>query len=222
MRRKNPKNPKNRKDINIVLDLDNTLIYSIESNKVKKDDPKFKCISNYSSEKMDDDYIVCERPNLQAFLNWLFKNFNVMIWSAASPDYVDFITQNIVNKNPSHRIEHIFNSNQCDESQKHYNGDTKNLNLLWDHYDFDGYGPYNTLIIDDMGHVCKSQPKNSIRIKKFIANEKSIKENDIIFLKIKTDDKILSLDFNDVKDFGYFILIWKYNIHLIIGISWQL
>ena len=92
MRRKNPKNPKNRKDINIVLDLDNTLIYSIESNKVKKDDPKFKCISNYSSEKMDDDYIVCERPNLQAFLNWLFKNFSYISrighWIAKDASFV--------------------------------------------------------------------------------------------------------------------------------------
>lgn len=164
-----------RKDINIVLDLDNTLIYSHDSNKIKKDNPKW--LSNYSTENMDDEYIVCERPGLQVFLEWLFKNFNVMIWSAASPDYVDFITKKIVQKTSSRNVDHIFNSDQCDESQKHYNGDTKNLNLLWDHYDFTGYGPYNTLIIDDMGHVRKSQPSRCIRIKKFIANENSIKDN---------------------------------------------
>lgn len=164
-----------RKAINIVLDLDNTLIYSHNFSKIKKDDPEW--LSNYSYENMDDDYVVCERPGLQVFLDWLFKNFNVMIWSAASPDYVDFIANNIVKKNPSRVINHIFNSDQCDESQKHYNGDTKNLNLLWDHYDFKGYGPYNTLIIDDMGHVCESQPSRSIRIKKFIANKKSLNDN---------------------------------------------
>ena len=164
-----------RKAINIVLDLDNTLIYSHDSSKIKKDNPEW--LSNYLYENMDDDYVVCERPGLQNFLDWLFKNFNVMIWSAASPDYVDFISQKIVGKNPSRVIEHIFNSEQCDESQKHYNDDTKNLNLLWDHYDFEGYGPYNTLIIDDMGHVCESQPSKSIRIKKFIANQKSLNDN---------------------------------------------
>lgn len=164
-----------RKAINTVLDLDNTLIYSHDSSKIKKDNPEW--LSNYSYENMDDDYVVCERPGLQVFLDWLFENFNVMIWSAASPDYVDFIAKKIVGKNPSRVIEHIFNSDQCDESQKHYNDDTKNLNLLWDHYDFEGYGPYNTLIIDDMGHVCKSQPSKSIRIKKFIANQKSINDN---------------------------------------------
>jgi TFIIF-interacting CTD phosphatase-like protein len=172
-----------RKAINIVLDLDNTLIYSHDSSKIKKDNPEW--LSKYSSENMDDDYVVCERPGLQVFLDWLFKNFNVMIWSAASPDYVDFIANKIVKKNPSRVIEHIFNSKHCDESQSHYKGDTKNLNLLWDHYDFDGYGPYNTLIIDDMGHVCKSQPSKSIRIKKFIANENSL--NDHVLDDIKNN-----------------------------------
>jgi hypothetical protein len=175
-----------RKAINIVLDLDNTLIYSHNFSKIKKDNPDW--LSNYSYENMDDDYVVCERPGLQVFLDWLFKHFNVMIWSAASPDYVDFIANYIIKKNPSRVIDHIFNSDQCDESQKQYNGDTKNLNLLWDHYDFSGYGPYNTLIIDDMGHVCESQPSKSIRIKKFIANKKSINDNVLDDIKNKLSE----------------------------------
>jgi hypothetical protein len=175
--RKSKSISRKRKAINVVLDLDNTLIYSHNFSKIKKDNPEW--LSNYSYENMDDDYVVCERPGLQVFLDWLFENFNVMIWSAASPDYVDFIANNIVKKNPSRVIEHIFNSKHCDESQTRFDGDTKNLNLLWDvdHYDFKGYGPYNTLIIDDMDHVCESQPLRSIRIKKFIANKKSINDS---------------------------------------------
>ena len=63
-----------RKAINIVLDLDNTLIYSHNFSKIKKDNPDW--LSNYSYENMDDDYVVCERPGLQVFLDWLFKHFN--------------------------------------------------------------------------------------------------------------------------------------------------
>jgi TFIIF-interacting CTD phosphatase-like protein len=165
-----------RKPINVVLDLDNTLIYSIDYNKVDKNKPQpYKCYP------MDQDYLVCERPGLQRFLTWLFKNFNVMVWSAASSDYVDFIVKEIViGKKKNRNVEHVFSSEKCDESQQKYNDDTKNLNLLWDTYDFEGYGPFNTLIVDDMKHVIKSQPNNSIRIKKFVANQSGLEDTDLV------------------------------------------
>jgi hypothetical protein len=161
------------KSINVVLDLDNTLIYSWESKRANIE--KLEKLECYKYHNMDNEFIVCERPGLQKFLDWLFAHFNVMIWSAASPDYVDFIVKNIViGKHKNRIVEHVFDSTKCDESQQHYNGDTKNLCMLWDKYDLPGYGPYNTLIIDDMGHVVKCQPKNSIHSRKFIANDKDV------------------------------------------------
>ena len=190
---------KNNKPIKVVLDLDNTLIYSWDYPKFDKE----KLGKHYICYNMDEDYMVCERPGLQPFLTWLFQNFEVMVWSAASPDYVDFIVKKIVIGNHKNRkVQHIFNSEKCDESQEKYNGDTKNLNLLWDTYDFEGYGPYNVLIIDDMGHVIKSQPSRSIRIKKFVANEKSIGDND--FDRIKKILKKILVRFNETeKDPSY-------------------
>jgi hypothetical protein len=175
----------NRKPINVVLDLDNTLIYSHEYNKANDEiKSKYKCY------EMDKDYLVCERPNLQSFLTWLFRNFNVMVWSAASPDYVDFIVDKIVIGNRTERkIEYVFNSEKCDESRKHYNDDLKNLNMLWDTYDFPGYGPFNTLIVDDMGHVIKSQPRSGIRVRKFIANEKDDNHGDNDLNRVKGELK---------------------------------
>ena len=64
-----------RKNINVVLDLDNTCIYSHECSRMKQI-PDWLPI-NYTYRVMDDDYIVCERPGLQDFLDWLFDNFNV-------------------------------------------------------------------------------------------------------------------------------------------------
>jgi hypothetical protein len=165
--KKSPK--KVRKPINVILDLDNTLIYSISQEKFPKKKTHLHSMKHY---KMDDDYYVFERPGLQTFLNWLFKNFNITVWSAASPEYVEFIVKNVIEKN-KRNIEYILNSDNCEESQTVY-GDKhiKNLNMLWDHYEIDGYDSYNTLIIDDLKMVCKIQPHNSIQIKSFNTRSK--------------------------------------------------
>lgn len=192
------------KKINVVIDLDNTVIYSHAYNlykKLKEKDTKW--LHTYPNYQMDDDYVVCERPQLQSFLTWLFKNFNVMVWSAASPDYVDFIVKNIILNKKNRKLDRVFNSTHCDESQEMYNGDTKNLNLLWDKYDFENYGPYNTLIIDDMKHVIDSQPNNAIRIKKFIADEKRQTDCELENIKKKLIEIKRRFDRSSTKKIDY-------------------
>ncbi|MDB4726450.1 HAD family hydrolase, partial [bacterium] len=55
---------------NVVLDLDNTLIYSEETGKFKYDKNIVKS-SKYISHYLDGYFITYERPYLQLFLNWL-------------------------------------------------------------------------------------------------------------------------------------------------------
>lgn len=161
-----------RKDINITFDLDNTLIYSIPFEKYPKRDCYLHEIPHYF---MDKDYVVFERPGLQKFLDWVFKHFNVMVWSAASPEYVEFIAKNIIEKN-GRKLEYVLNSENCEDSQQIFGENhIKNLKMLWDIHDLDGYGPYNTLIIDDLKMVCKIQPKNSINIKCYNVTKKDSK-----------------------------------------------
>ena len=162
-----------RNDITVVLDLDNTLIYSIPMIKgfPKKKFPKKKSYLNQmKTHKMNEDFIVFERPGLQNFLSWLFKNFNVIVWSAASPDYVEFIVKNIIEKK-NRKVEYVLNSENCEDSQKIF-GDKhiKNLKLLWDIHDLP-LGPHTTLIIDDLKMVTGIQPHNSIQIKSFNTNK---------------------------------------------------
>jgi TFIIF-interacting CTD phosphatase-like protein len=172
-----------RKNINVILDLDNTCIYSHELKKLKQ---KPEWLSQYKCHVMDDDYIVCERPGLGPFLDWLFSNFNVMIWSAASPDYVDFIAKHIIGKRG--KIEHVFNSEHCEESKKRYKKTIKMLKMLWEHKDLKGYGPYNTVIIDDLKYVTDPQPYNSIPIKRFVANQKHVNDNELENVKKKLEN----------------------------------
>ena len=182
-----------RKPINVILDLDNTLIYSISCEKLPKN--KKSHLHSMKFHKMDDDYYVFERPGLQDFLDWLYNNYNISVWSAASPDYVEFIVKNIIEKN-GRKVEYVLNSDNCEKCQQIF-GDKhiKNLKMLWDIHDIRGYGPYNTLIIDDLKMVCKVQPNNSIQIKSFNTNNKiSIKDTELKIIKKKLEG--ISLHFH--------------------------
>lgn len=161
--------PTQPRPINVVLDLDNTLIYSIPFSKFPK---RRSVMHSRPHHFMDDEYVIFERPGLQEFLDFLFSHFNVMVWSAASPEYVEFIVENILSKEGRH-FEYVLNSDNCEDCQDYYGEDQfKNLRYLWDIHDLPGYGPYNTLIIDDLGLVRKTQPNNAIQVKSFNTNRK--------------------------------------------------
>ena len=179
-----PKKSGKSKDMNIILDLYGTLIYSYAINTPELEHKVMarRWLPRYKYHRMDNDFVIIERPKLQEFLDWLVRNFKVTIWSAASPDYVDFIRKKVFGKR---KIHHVFNSNACEESQKIY-GELKHLGLLWDKYDLKGFGPQNTLIIDDLKYNTSNlQPNNSIHIKKFIANKDNVEDNELSNIKAK-------------------------------------
>ena len=93
--------------MNVLLDLDQTLIFSIPTDKIEESDSdKLKTLKNHN---MDNEYIVFERPYLQEFLDFLFKNFKVSIWTAANKEYALFIMDNIIiGKNKDRKIEYLF------------------------------------------------------------------------------------------------------------------
>ena len=80
---------------NIILDLDQTVISAEASEELdfKKYQEKSKL---FRSDNMDGYYMVYSRPYLQEFLDYIFKNFNVSIWTAASKDYALFIIEKII------------------------------------------------------------------------------------------------------------------------------
>jgi TFIIF-interacting CTD phosphatase-like protein len=173
---------------NIILDLDETLIYADATEDFDLNDYKKKFKSQLASGKepftyhnMDDYYLVFERPHLQEFLDYAFKNFNVSIWTAASKDYALFIIKNIIIGNHKDRkLDFIFFNFHCNCSKKH-NKKTKNLRMLWDVYHLPGYNNQNTFIMDDYSEVYDTQSDNCIIAEEFsIHNNKSEKDD---FLK---------------------------------------
>lgn len=163
--------------INILLDLDQTIIsaestsdYNFKKNKVKS--------KKFTFHDMDGYYIVFERPGLQPFLDYLFANFNVSVWTAASKDYALFIIDKIILKNkPNRKLDWVFFSYHCDISKKVKNG-SKSLDMLWDVYKIEGYNKDNTVILDDYDEVHQTQPDNCIIAKPFeFEDDNSHKDN---------------------------------------------
>lgn len=162
---------------NIFLDLDNTLI----------------CSEDYSRTVVKDAYVydydflypfvTTGRPYLQFFLDYLFENFNVSIWTAASKNYASFIYDRFIKRyNHKRQIKLLLYNVHCELSMKKTGG-SKSLSMLWEVWKFPGFDKNNTFIIDDLKEVFTIQPQNCIRIKPFIFNK-----NGMIY-----DDELIKL-----------------------------
>lgn len=182
--------------INILLDLDQTLIsaestsdYNFKKNKSKS--------NKFTFYDMDGYYIVFERPDLQPFLDNLFANFNVSIWTAASKDYALFIIDKIILQNkPKRKLDWVFFSYHCDISKKIKKG-SKSLEILWDVYKIPGYNKNNTFILDDYDEVYNTQPNNCIIAKAFEFEDSDSNQDD--FLK-QLSEKLKDLKKNKSVD----------------------
>lgn len=148
---------------NILLDLDNTIISSIsKAEECKSHKPRMKL---FKYEDMDGYYTVFERPGLQKFLDYLFKHFNVSIWTAASKTYALFIIDKFILKDhPKRKLDYILFSHHCKESNEKYKTQ-KSLKML--EKMIENYDLKSTYIIDDHPDVYKAQPENCIQIEEF-------------------------------------------------------
>lgn len=151
---------------NIILDLDSTVINSIR--------PWEKQPKGFVSYEMKDDnadqieFVVYERPHLQKFLDFLFSNYRVAVWTAASKDYAIFIIENILlQKKPERKLEFFlfdYHGDFCEDCGK----SPKDLQLVYD--TFSGFTKNNTIIVDDYEEVYMPQMCNAYPIPPFIVN----------------------------------------------------
>lgn len=130
----------------LILDLNGTLISRMKCGKTKAKKPFYA------------------RPHYQAFLDFIFKHFEVMVWSSARQQNVE-------------RMCHIFTEPlklvwsrshlQLSQQQFHSNTDTiKDLDIVWKHF-LNEYNATNTIVIDDSPSKLVLQPYNLIHIRTF-------------------------------------------------------
>lgn len=153
-------------NLNIILDLDNTIINSIAYDRMKYV-PK-----NIELESVDiGEFITFKRPNLDIFLDFLFNNFNVGVYTLGSRDYAQDIVWNFIQNKPGRKVDFILSieDEYINASSPNYIGLglTKNLRFLWEDLKIYDYYPCNTFIIDDNPFVKDTNPYNTIHVNKF-------------------------------------------------------
>lgn len=155
-----------RKRINVVLDLDQTLIYGEELNSFDVHKHRKKMLK-FKYEMMQNFFIIFERPGLQQFLDFLFNNFNVAVWTAATKDYALFVVNHFILVKPNRKLDFIFHAEHCNQSILKKKG-IKDLCMIWDEFNIQNYSKKNTILIDDNPDVLFNQYQNVLEIKPFI------------------------------------------------------
>lgn len=152
--------------LNVLLDLDNTIINSLESKEIKNISPDIQ--SQFFYKDMDNFFRVFARPHLDTFLDYLFDNYNVGVYTAAESSYALFIVNNFILTKPGRKLNlFMYRYHVTLGEQRYGEGRIKDLRLLWEFMKLYNYYPCNTVLIDDLSDVKKTNPKNVIAIPSF-------------------------------------------------------
>ncbi len=165
--------------INLLLDLDNTLISSLTFAEAKKFNPS----EELSFETMGKYWKCFRRPHLEDFLDFAFDHFDVSVFTAASKSYMLFIIDKMILTKPNRKLRLMLFDQNCEESRKLYNPKTpKDLKYV---FNFEGFHLCNTILIDDLIHVKKAQPEMVIRCPYFDAAKKRKAPKDTFLLDVQ-------------------------------------
>jgi hypothetical protein len=128
----------------LILDLNGTLVSRVKSNKSM--------------------YV---RPYSQVFFDYIFENFQVMLWSSAQPHSVKFMSR-IFGKRQEKLIvswdRKSFGLSEVDYNRKVVT--IKDLNKVWKHF-LGKYDATNTVLLDDSPKKAQMQPFNCIHPTEF-------------------------------------------------------
>ena len=151
--------------MNVLLDLDNTIINALEEHERKNISIDKQNLFDYK-DLLPYGMRIYARPHLQDFLDFLFANFNVNVYTAAEGRYALFIVTNFLLTKPNRKVHNIFYRFHVDQGIQRYDA-TKDLRLLFNVYRTNNFYPCNTVIIDDLEDVKLANPDNTIQIKAF-------------------------------------------------------
>lgn len=122
------------------------------------------------------------RPYLKPFLQYLFTNFKVMVWSSAKPENVKSLVEQSLDKDLRSMLVATWARDTFGLSAKYYSQNVqvyKNLRLVWSrdqiqqhHPKYEAgerFGQHNTVLIDDSAIKASAQPHNLLEIPEFEA-----------------------------------------------------
>jgi len=215
--------------LNIILDLDECCIHSIlysdikhiNQNNFKKYKKKLKQLDiivdvfkyKFDNKKRTEYSMTFRRPHLKQFITYLFKQYNVSVWSLGYYTYVDAVCNLIFTKSQKKQLKYIIGASYIDASEigvydiqnkKHlYNFETtngcKDLNYLFENKPYSNlFHKENTILIDnDKSHLRFNKNKNMINVKDWYFND----TNDNILLNILEYFKSKKVNVSKLKHF---------------------
>ena len=143
--------------VNIVLDLDETLIHTVISEKpnnilARRSDLKFQFSPDGAI------YYVFKRPGLDEFLNEVFKQFKkVGIWTAADRQYAKMVIKKILSYQQIMNLDFVFSRDYCVTDSL---GTYKPLSKIY--RTCSGWRPEETIILDNSTQALRDNPQNGI------------------------------------------------------------
>lgn len=150
--------------MNVLLDLDNTLINACEPEELALLPAKFR--DKFEHYSLEGEYEIFGRPHLQEFLDYLFANFNVSVFTAAERGYALFIIDKFILRKPERKLHMFYYRHHVHMGEQRY-GQTKDLRLLWEYLGADNFWPCNTVIVDDLDDVQEANPLNTLAVHSF-------------------------------------------------------
>ena len=193
--KKNKTIKKHRSKLNVIFDIDDTLIHSYN------DYPDQRLRTNGIAEnteyglfksKNGSPFIYFIRNYTPFLLNYCLENFNVGIWSVGGYNYIISLLKELLTENQYKKLNLIISSKKRNNKYVEYiddkNKKTFKIEILNDkpvkplEYLFDNYKNFNsknTILIDDSAFNISVNPLNSIYVPKYC-----LKESDNYLFKV--------------------------------------
>lgn len=140
----------------LILDLNGILVYR-----------NYAPNSSSSDDKIPDgairrgNFIIWKRPGLEKFLEYVFHNFNVAVWSSVSKRNLDPLIE-VVFGPLKQRLLFSWDQSRCEKTNHPLTNKKplflKNLSEVWKEYSM--FDEKNTLIIDDTSLKMQNNPSD--------------------------------------------------------------
>jgi hypothetical protein len=152
------------KQLNIILDIDNTLV-EYSGRRGLKDQWAALSADERAKYELNQGFII--RPHLWTFFEWLKANAKtVNLWTASESDYANWVKEVIEDYMGPNFITNVWSADDCGEAKKK-GGVVKNLNYIW--YAKKKFQPCDTILLDDVSSNINNgyNYQNGIQLKAF-------------------------------------------------------
>ena len=149
----------------LILDLDETLVYSAERPQARACDFEL------------GPYFVYRRPLIDEFLHTVAEWFDLAVWSSAGRDYVELLVRRIFAD--AFHLHFVWSCERCthrfhpERLEPYWVKDLKKVKRM-------GYSLERVLVLDDSPEKLERQYGNLIRIRPFFGDESDTQLRDVL------------------------------------------